>query len=185
METLLYLIWEFLKIGLFSIGGGLATIPFLVELTQKTDWFTMEQLTEMIAISESTPGPVGLNMATFGGYHAAGIVGGIVASLALVIPSIVIIIIIAKFLENFSENKFVKWVFWGIRPAVAGLIAAVVFKLFQLTLFITKPSGLQPDWYLIGFAVLLFLVMQIKFTKKWHPAIWIAVAAVVGMVFQL
>ncbi len=185
MWILIKLFWEYLKIGLFAIGGGLATIPFLLELAKKEDWFSVEQLTNMIAISESTPGPVGINMATFSGFHAAGVLGGIVASLAIVIPSMLIIIIIAKFLENFSENKYVKGAFYGIRPAVTAMISVAVYQLFKLTLVIKTDTGWQPQWYLIIFAVIIYISMQLKITKKWHPAIWFLVGAVVGIVFKL
>ena len=96
----LILAFEFFKIGLFSIGGGMATLPFLMDLTNKYDWFTVSELTNMVAISESTPGPVGINMATYAGYNAAGVLGAIVATLALTAPAWIIIILIAKFLEN-------------------------------------------------------------------------------------
>ena len=118
----LILAYEFFKIGLFSIGGGMATLPFLMDLTNKYDWFTVSELTNMVAISESTPGPVGINMATYAGYNAAGVLGAVVATLALTAPAWIIIIVIAKFLENFSENTNVKAAFYGIRPAVAALI---------------------------------------------------------------
>jgi len=185
MGIILKLIWAYLKIGLFAIGGGLATIPFLIELAKKEDWFTIAQLTNMIAISESTPGPVGINMATFSGFHAAGILGGIVASLAIVIPSFLIIIFIAKFLENFSENKYVKGAFFGIRPAVTAMIAIAIFELFKLTLVTKTDAGWLPHWELILFAVLTFVCMQLKFVKKWHPAMWFVVGAAVGIVFKL
>ena len=122
----LILAYEFFKIGLFSIGGGMATLPFLMDLTGKYDWFTISELTNMVAISESTPGPVGINMATYAGYNAAGVPGAIVATLALTAPAWIIIILIAKFLENFSENRNVKAAFYGIRPAVAALIGYAV-----------------------------------------------------------
>ena len=124
----LILAYEFFKIGLFSIGGGMATLPFLMDLTNKYDWFTVSELTNMVAISESTPGPVGINMATYAGYNAAGVLGAVVATLALTAPAWIIIIVIAKFLENFSENTNVKAAFYGIRPAVAALIGYAVWE---------------------------------------------------------
>ena len=107
----LTLAFEFFKIGLFSIGGGMATLPFLMDLTTKYNWYTASDLANMVAISESTPGPVGINMATFAGYSVAGIPGALVATLALTAPALIIIVIIARFLENFSENPTVKAVF--------------------------------------------------------------------------
>lgn len=184
MATLLKLFWEYLKIGFFAVGGGLATIPFLLELADKYDWFTVEELTNMIAISESTPGPVGINMATFSGYHAAGILGGIVASIAIVIPSLIIIILIAKFLENFSDNRYVKGAFYGIRPAVTALISVAIFELFKLTLVTRTETGFVAHWELIIFAIVIFICMQLKITKKWHPAFWFVIGAVVGIIFK-
>lgn len=184
MSILIKLFWEYLKIGLFAVGGGLATIPFLLELADKQDWFTTEELTNMIAISESTPGPVGINMATFSGFQASGIIGGLVASFAIIIPSFIIIILIAKFLENFSDNKYVKGAFFGIRPAVTAFISVAIFELFKLTLVTKTESGWIAHWKLIVFAVLVFAAMQLKQTKKWHPVLWIVVGAVVGIVFK-
>ena len=130
----LILAYEFFKIGLFSIGGGMATLPFLMDLANKYDWFTVSELTNMVAISESTPGPVGINMATYAGYNAAGILGAVVATLALTAPAWIIIILIAKFLENFSENVNVKAAFYGIRPAVAALIGYAVWELLKIAI---------------------------------------------------
>ena len=139
----LILAYEFFKIGLFSIGGGMATLPFLMDLTNKYDWFTVSELTNMVAISESTPGPVGINMATYAGYNAAGVLGAIVATLALTAPAWIIIILIAKFLENFSENKNVKAAFYGIRPAVAALIGYAVWELLKIALVSAAEGKLQ------------------------------------------
>ena len=129
--TFLHLFIEFFKTGLFAIGGGLATIPFLEDIARRYTWFTTEQLTDMIAISESTPGPIGVNMATYAGYQAGyaeggvllGILGGLVATLSLVLPSVIVILIIAGFLEKFKENKLVKNTFYCLRPAVIGMLA--------------------------------------------------------------
>ena len=104
----LILFYEFFKVGLFSIGGGMATVPFLMELADKYPWFTKQELANMIAISESTPGPIGINMATYAGYQAAGIPGALTATLSLVFPTMVIIILVAKFMSDFSENKYVR-----------------------------------------------------------------------------
>lgn len=120
------LFYEFFKIGLFAIGGGMATLPFLMDLTARYDWYTKAELTNMIAISQSTPGPVGINMATYAGYNAAGIPGAVVATLSLVAPALVIIMVIAKFLADFNENKTVQAAFYGIRPTVAALIGYAV-----------------------------------------------------------
>lgn len=181
----LTLAYEFFKIGLFSIGGGMATIPFLMDLTTKYNWYTAGELANMIAISESTPGPVGINMATYAGYEAAGIPGAIIATLSLTAPALVIIIVIAKFLENFSENQTVKAVFYGIRPTVAALIGYAVWELLQITMIVIKNGKKRIDLLSILICLIIFILLQIKPLKKLHPLIWIVAGAVIGIVFQL
>ena len=181
----LTLAFEFFKIGLFSIGGGMATVPFLMDLTTKYDWFTANELANMIAISESTPGPVGVNMATYAGYSAAGIPGAIVATLSLTAPALVIIVIIARFLENFSENPTVKSVFYGIRPTVAALIGYAVWELLQIAIVVTRNGVSQIDILSALICLAAFLLLQIKQLKKLHPLVWIAAGAVIGILFQL
>lgn len=184
----LTLFWEFCKTGLFAIGGGLATLPFLAELTEKYSWFTTGQLADMVAISESTPGAIGINMSTYAGYHAAGVLGGIVATLSLTFPSIVIIIVVARMLEKFNENKYVKSVFSILRPVVVGLITAAGYQIF-------KVSIIHVDAYVqnrnLGTlfdikAGILFLVLFaaiMKFQK--HPIIYIGIGAAAGILLQM
>lgn len=185
METALSLFWEFFKIGLFAVGGGPATLPFLMDLAEEKPWYTMEQLTDMIAVSESTPGPLGLNMATYAGYQAIGVWGGFVSSFGLVLPSVIIIILIAKFLENFSKNPYVQAAFRGIRPAVTALIGTAVFSLCKVSLFTETEIGLTPAMGSIIIAVVVFGFLQIKKINKFHPALWFLVGAVIGVVFRL
>ncbi|MGN1167032.1 MAG: chromate transporter [Lachnospiraceae bacterium] len=181
----LTLAYEFFKIGLFSIGGGMATLPFLMDLTAKYDWFTASELTNMVAISESTPGPVGVNMATYAGYNAAGIPGAIVATLSLTAPAIIIISIIAKFLENFSENTTVKSVFYGIRPTVAALIGYAVFELLKIAIMTTVNGHIQLDYLSIAVCIIVVVLLQVKQLKKLHPLIWILAGAVLGIIFKM
>lgn len=178
--TYLLLFYEFFKIGLFAIGGGPATLPFLMDLTKHYDWYSMADLTNMMAVSESTPGPLGINMATYAGFHAGGVIGGVVATMGLVLPSIIVIIIIAKFLTNFSENATVKAVFAGIRPAVTALIASAVFGLFQVALMTEDGIAVKP----LILCVIFFALMRVKQLKKLHPAAWLLAAAVIGIIFQ-
>ena len=130
----LTLFLEFFKIGLFSVGGGLATIPFLMELAGKYDWLTHEMLTDMIAVSEATPGPIGINLATYSGFAAAGVPGALVASFSIVLPSFITISIIAKVLQKFRQNPLVDSVFSGIRPVVTGLIAAAGMSVLKVSI---------------------------------------------------
>ena len=183
----LTLFYEFFKVGLFSVGGGVATIPFYMELADKYDWLTTKMLTDMIAVSESTPGPIGINLATYAGFRAAGIPGALVATFSEVLPSFIILVLIAKALERYKENALVSSTFSGIRPAVAGLIAAAGWSVMRVALF-TAPSGsslfttlLSCDIkWLVLFCALLAL-MQIKPLKKLHPIVYIVFSAVVGI----
>ncbi|MDR0652860.1 MAG: chromate transporter [Synergistaceae bacterium] len=184
MSIYLKLAGEFLKIGLFSVGGGLATLPFLYKLADSYDWFTREMLVDMIAISESTPGPIGINMATYAGYTAAGVYGGILATLALVFPSVVIALFITKVMDAFREDKFVKSAFYGIRPAVTALIASAALGIVKIML-VNLENGLSADIFNVKrvalFAAMLYLMK--KYNK--HPVFYIGGAAIVGAVLKL
>ena len=181
----LILAYEFFKIGLFSIGGGMATLPFLMDLTNKYDWFTASELTNMVAISESTPGPVGINMATYAGYNAAGVPGAIVATLALIAPALIIIVLIAKFLENFSENKNVKAAFYGIRPAVAALIGYAVWELLKIAIVSVTDGNVQVNVINVSVCAVTFALLQVKKLGKLHPLVWIAGGACVGIALRM
>ncbi len=179
----LWLFLEFMKMGAFALGGGPATLPFLNELTEKYDWFTKSELANFIAVSESTPGPLGVNMATYAGYNTGGVLGGILATLGLILPSLVVIMFIAKFLNNFNQNPVVKGVFYGIRPAVTAMIAVAVVELWQIGLFTGAAGGFAVQWPLLILCVVVFGLLQIKKLGKLHPIVWILTGAVVGMVF--
>lgn len=176
--------WEFFKIGLFAVGGGPATIPYLMDLAEKYDWFTMEDVTNMIAISESTPGPLGLNMATYVGVDGLGLLGGAWASIALTIPSIIVIVLVAKFLKNFSQNRWVKAAFYTIRPAVAGLIASAVCNVFQVSLWTEKAGESVFAWKSAILFVAVFGLMHVKKLSKMHPVVWLISAAAIGCIFR-
>lgn len=189
--TLLLLCWEFFKTGLFAVGGGLATLPFLSEMsTAHPDWFTHAQLADMIAVAESTPGPIGINMATFAGFRAAGVPGAILATCSLVLPALIVLIIIGRALDKYINNKYVKRIFGGLRPAVTGLIAAAGWSVVKLSLLNLEGFDIARFWETfrlpaIGiFAVVLFLSL-FKKTKKIHPIILIAACAAIGVVFRL
>ena len=192
MKLLLTLFFEFFKTGLFAVGGGMATLPFLYDMSARhPDWFTTAQLADMIAVSESTPGPIGVNMATYVGFHTAGILGGLVATLGLVAPSVIIILIIARVLKQFRENKYVDAAFYGLRPCSVGLIAAAGLLVVKIALFDFDAyalSGEIADLFklkaLILAAVLLVLTRAVKATKKLHPIVFILGSAVVGVLFS-
>lgn len=187
MIKLLLLFYEFAKVGLFSVGGGLATVPFLQSMGEKTGWFTNAQLSTMIAVSESTPGPMGVNMATYVGYSISGIPGAIIATLGLITPSIAVIIIIAGFLQKFRQSKTVDAVFYGLRPASTALIASAGLSV-AVSVFWTVGGSAEHEislhWPVILLSLVIFLAMQHKTLKKIHPVAFIAIAAVVGAVFQ-
>lgn len=179
---------EFFKIGLFSVGGGLATLPFLRQLIDKYGWITHEQLLDMIAISESTPGPIGINTATFVGHVVGGVAGGAVATIGIVTPSIIIIIIIAHYFSKFSENPIVKAGFSGIRPAVAGLIGAVSFEVAKIALLHMEEYNITKNLFsilnvkaVILFSIILYLVSK----YKKHPIVYLSAGALVGIVLKL
>ena len=185
--TYLLLFYEFFKAGLFAIGGGLATLPFLYDMAAKYPWFDEAILSDMIAISESTPGPIGVNMATYVGFQMYGIAGGIAATLSLVAPSIIVICIIAKILEKFRSSPIVNGVFEGLRPAVCGLIIAAVMSIYISSLLnvdLWQATGNLMslfNWKACGlFAVLLAFYL---YKPKIHPIIIICAAAAAGIIF--
>ena len=183
----LRLFYEFFKIGLFAVGGGMATLPFLQRLGESTGWFDNQFITDMVAISESTPGPSGINMATYVGYNVAGFWGGFVATMGEILPCIIIVIIFSKFLTKLKGNKYMDYAFYGMRPAVTGLIAAAAVSVMQVAVLSTelyKQTGniadLADPKKIIWF-VLVFWAIR-KFKK--HPVMYIAVSAVAGILLS-
>ena len=188
MTLYLRLYWEFFKTGLFAVGGGMATLPFLKDIGASTGWFTQTDLMNMLAVSESTPGPVGINMATYVGYTVAGVPGAIIATIGEVTPSIVVILIVAAMLAKFRDSRFVADAFYGLRPASAGLIAAAGFSVVMLALVredAFKASGNILDlfsWKGLALAAVIWVLTNlVKKTKDLHPIFFIAASAVVGI----
>ncbi|MDY5730868.1 MAG: chromate transporter [Eubacteriales bacterium] len=182
MNNLLLLCFELLKIGLFSIGGGLATLPYFMELSRHyPHWVNQQQLADLIAVSESTPGPMGVNLSTYVGFLSSGILGGVVATLSLVLPSVIVIILLSKVLQKFAENPIVLKALEGLRAGVTGLIAAAGLTVFRLS--IIKDTRFQ----ILHFAlfILFFICMQLKSFKKVHPVLFILIGAVLGILFKL
>ena len=178
---------EFFKTGLFSVGGGLATLPFLYSMSAKTGWFSMMDISNMIAISESTPGPMGINMATYVGFTSFGLVGTILAPLSLVLPSIIVIILVAKVLNRFKESQLVADIFSGLRPASTALIASAGISVALLALFHTENfTGLSSLASVFNYKSILLAAAVYFAIKKFdkHPIVYILASAVIGIIFQ-
>ena len=189
--TLIRLFFEFLKIGLFSVGGGMATLPFLYDMAGKTGWFTYAQIADMLAVSESTPGPIGINMATYVGYTTAGIPGALAATIGTIIPGIALVLIITAILDKFRNNVYVEGAFYGLRPASVGLITAAGILVVEISLMNTalyQQTGSIADLFqwkaIVLAAILLVLTRWVKKTKGLHPVYFIVFSAVVGIVFH-
>ena len=182
--NLLYLFAVFFRIGLFAIGGGLATLPFLFEIADNSDWLTRESIGNMLAVAQSAPGAIGVNLAAYTGFTYTGVSGGLAAALGLVTPSIVIIIIVARMLQTFRESRIVKTLFTAFRPAAAGLLSSAGLGAIVLALW----NSAAPRWYeflrwkeFLLFGLIFFLVF--KFKK--HPVLYIAAAGAAGIIFKL
>lgn len=173
----LILLFEFLMIGSFSVGGGLATLPFLYSLADRYTWFDRTTLIDMIAISESTPGPIGINMATYAGFKAGGLLGGVIASVALMITGVIFMIIIAKVLDKFKDHIMVKKIFYGLRPTVAALIAFAAYQMISVTLVNNDLKLIIVVVQLVMFGGFYFLLSK----NKISPIQIIIVCAVIGL----
>ena len=185
MELLMMCV-EFFKTGLFAVGGGLATLPFLTQMQQNYGWFTAEELANMIAVGESTPGPIGVNMATYVGFSSFGIIGGVLATLSLVLPSLIMIMIIARAMDRYQKSPLVQNMFAFMRPAVAGLIAAAGFAVLKIALFRQADTFLASvSWIAMALYALLVVLLHWKPLKKIHPIAFIAAGAVIGVIFQM
>lgn len=193
---------EFFKTGLFAVGGGMATLPFLQNIGEVTGWYTYEDLMNMLAISESTPGPIGINMATYVGFTAGGLPGAVIATLGEVTPSIIVILMVAVVMNKFRESRYVNSAFYGLRPASTGLIGAacatVTIKLLTSVQIQSGAHSLLKEFSVVRgedgglffwkgialAAVLLVFTNFVKPTKKWHPIIFIGISALVGILFR-
>lgn len=198
MTLYLKLFWEFFKAGLFAIGGGMATVPFLQEISRKTGWYTAGDLADMIAVSESTPGPIGVNMATYVGYTTAqrqagpvfGILGGILSTVGLVMPSVIIILIIARFLEKFRENRYVNAAMYGLRAASVALISSAGISIVFIAVFGVnsidewRQAVIDYRCFLLA-ALILILTRWVPKVKDMHPILFIIASAVIGIVFHM
>lgn len=180
------LFYEFAKVAVFTFGGGMASIPFLQDMAVETGWFTLSQLTDFIAVSESTPGPIAVNIATYAGYNTAGYLGGVCATMGLVFPALVLMTIVAKFITAFRGNKYIDRAFYGLRPCVLALIMSALIGIAKVTLlyegavFTDLLSAVNIRACLI-FALVVVL-QNVKKFKKLHPVIFLALSAVLGII---
>ena len=181
MLELLLVFWTFFKIGLFTIGGGYAMIPMIESEVMNRGWISEAELANFLAISESTPGPFAINVATFIGFRQFGVLGSLVATLGMVLPSFIIIIAIFKVYEKVIGSKVVKAVLNGIKAVVIGLILAVVGNLAVNELFVFENDVfVSVRWASVVISVILIAIMLI-FRKKVHPILFILISAVLGI----
>lgn len=196
MMVFLEMFGRFFLVGLFAVGGGLATLPFLQSMGEATGWFTAADISDMVAISESTPGPLGVNMATYVGYQVGeqfgtlgGILGGIIATLGLIAPSIIVIIIVSKMLRKFRDSKHVEYAFYGLRAASVGLIASACLGVAKIAFWNAEAMAQTGsiisavDYKSIILSAVVFFCIT-KF-KKLHPIALIAASAVVGILLKM
>ena len=186
MPGIFKLVYYFFTTGLFAVGGGLATLPFLYDIGKKTGWYTAIDVGNMVAIAQSTPGPTGINMATYVGFKQFGVLGAIIGPVSLVLPSLIIIIIVYRILDKFKESQTVQSVFYGLRPASSGLILAAAFSVIQISLLDMANKGSIMGyfrWPALALAGLIFLLQYYK--KNIHPIFFIVLAGIIGFVFKI
>lgn len=176
------LFFTFFKIGLFTFGGGYAMIPMIADEVVKKGWATQAMVIDFIAISESTPGPFAVNIATFIGYEMRGIPGALTTTLGIVMPSFLVILIIARFFASFSDNRFVKYALAGLRPVVVGLIIAATYTIVVAAFYVENaavPFVERIEWRSVGIFAVCFLLSR-KISA--HPVVWILLSAALGIV---
>ena len=178
------LFFIFFKVGLFTIGGGLAAIPLLQEEVLLREWLTNQQFADMIAVSESTPGPIGVNVATYVGFSQLGILGSIVATIGLVTPSVIIIMLVARYVLHYRDNKYVNGVFYGLRPAVTGIILAAAASIAVVSLVdLSVYNGTGDFLKIFNIKEIIMFFIFLYASNKWkhHPIFYIVIAGVIGI----
>ena len=181
---ILSLFIAFFRVGLFAIGGGLATLPFLYEVSNTTHWFSYHDIANILAIAESTPGALGVNMATFAGFKSAGILGSFFSTLGLITPSIIIIVVIARLFTQFREHKKVKRVLFALRPASMALLTLATYHVAKTSIIQIEAHTITDFflWKAIGLAILLFLAQK---KVKLHPIFYLGISAILGILFHM
>jgi chromate transporter len=164
--------WIFAKIGAFTLGGGYAMVPLIQsEVVDKKEWVKKDEFIDILAVAQSTPGALAVNMASFIGYRLKGVAGAVSATLGCVLPSFITILIIAAFFTRVMGQRIVERAFMGIRPAVAALIAFSVIK-------IAKTSNIKPLWYIVSAVAVLFIIFV-----DMDPILIILLSGVFGVIF--
>ena len=179
----LNLFWTFFKIGAFTFGGGYAMLPLIQAEVINKGWITNTEIINFVAISESTPGPFAINISTYIGMEIGGILGALCATLGVVLPSFIIILIVAKFFQKFKDNKYIKGIMEGLKPAAIGLIGATVIDIAKTTFFndelVLKNLNATKFYVLfINFSLMLILTF-----KKLHPIVIICFSAIIGIIY--
>ena len=168
----LVLLYEFFKIALFTIGGGLASIPYLILLSNKYNWYSIEQLIDMIAISESTPGPIAINISTYAGYNTVGVLGGITASIGFALPSIILVYLVIKVLDRNNDNKYIRGLFNSIRPIICAFILKAAIDISIISI--------NNNFILAIIIIFIFILLIRKY--KLHPIFYILGGGVLGII---
>lgn len=177
---LVRLYMEFFRVGLFSVGGGLATLPFLSELGRRSGWFTAAELANMLAVAESTPGPIGINMATYVGFTSAGWLGGAVATLGIVSPAVVVIFLVSRVLNRFRTSRVVDGAFYGLRAASLALITGSMLQVARIAFV-----DIGVNWLALGVSAAVFGLMRWKPTRGLHPICFVMLSALAGILLKL
>lgn len=177
------LLFEFFKIGLFAIGGGYATLPFLYHLSTVYHWFNPKDLTQMLAIASIMPGPIGINLSAQAGFKVYSFFGAIIAVVGIMIPSLIFVLAISKLLKKFKESTIVRSILYALKPTSCAMVAAIGFKLLRDAIFVKGFSFSSIDWFALILFSVLFLV-SVK-NKKLSPLFYLAVSAFVGVFVQV
>ena len=182
----LELFLSFLKVGCFAFGGAYGAIPLIREVVLSHGWMDQQALTTMIAISESTPGPIAVNIATYAGYNTAGYLGGVCATMGLVFPAIVLMTIVAKFITAFRGNKYIDRAFYGLRPCVLALIMSALIGIAKVTLLYEGATlatlMTAINWRAVGIFSLVVVLQNVNKLKKLHPVVFLSLSAVLGII---
>ena len=174
--TLLQLLWSYLKIGFFGFGGGYAMLSLIhSEVVVRHEWLTNGEFSDIVAISQMTPGPIALNSATYIGYEVAGVVGSVVATLAVSLPSLTLMLLLTRFFLCLHDNRYVQGVVWGMRPVVVGMIASAA-------LLLIAPHSEDGRSFTDVWSWVIFALVLLGSARKINPILLIVVSGIAGIV---